>query len=199
MSSIDKALKLELPHISSYSLIVEPKTVFYNLLQKDKLYLPTQDTEAEMYERLMDTMEHHGLRQYEISNFALPAFPCRHNLDCWRRKEYIGIGSAACGFMGNVRWQNPPALQDYLAGMPSEETVISPEEARFESMMRGLRTMEGVSEKDFLAMHGVSLEKAFGRQLKKPLQEGLIKWENGRVFLTETGLSLQNRILVELL
>lgn len=197
--TLEKALALSPTHLSCYGLIVEEGTLLSHQVEKGLWQLPDEETERREYALCQSMLAAHGFVQYEISNFALPAFPCRHNLDCWRRKEYIGIGSAACGFMGNVRWQNPPALQDYLAGMPSDETIISPEEARFESMMLGLRTMEGVSEKDFLAMHGVSLEKAFGRQLKKPLQEGLIKWENGRVFLTETGLSLQNRILVELL
>ncbi len=70
--TLDKALSLELPHYSGYSLIVEPKTVFYNLMNKGRLPLPGEDLEAEMFSMLIDRMKSAGKEQYEISNFAQP-------------------------------------------------------------------------------------------------------------------------------
>lgn len=193
------ALALSPTHLSCYGLIVEEGTVLARQVEKGLWQLPDEETERREYALCRRLLLEKGFVQYEISNFALPDFHCRHNLDCWRRKEYIGIGSAACGLMGNVRWQNPPSLQDYLNGVPAAEEIISKEDAMFETMMLGLRTMEGVSQERFLKMHGLSLQKVYGEKLQKPLREKLVQWENGYVRLTETGLSLQNRVLVELM
>lgn len=193
------ALALSPTHLSCYGLIVEDGTPLQKQVESGAWSLPPEEDEREEYECCRETLAAHGFEQYEISNFALPGHACRHNLDCWRRKEYIGIGSSACGFMGDIRYQNPPALSDYLRGVPPEITRITPEDARFESMMLGLRTMEGVREEEFLRMHGMTMEQAFGAKLLKPLREGLIRWQDGRVFLTRKGMDLQNRVLVELL
>lgn len=197
--SLKKALALSPTHLSCYGLIVEAGTPLKTRVDRGEWTLPEEDEERAMYECCRETLALHGFQQYEISNFALPGFSCRHNVDCWKRKEYLGLGSAACGFLGNQRFQNPPLLSDYLAGVAPEITEISPEDARFESVMLGLRMMEGVSEEEFLRMHGVSLRHTYGKALEKPLAEGLISWEQGYLRLTRRGMDVQNRILVELL
>ena len=197
--SLNAALSLSPTHLSCYGLILEEGTPLFRQVRDGVYILPDEDTEREMYELCREKLFSHGFQQYEISNFALPGFACRHNLDCWRRKEYVGLGCAACGFSGSVRYQNPPSLTDYLNGKPPEETILSPEDARFESVMLGLRTMEGVSEAEFLRAHGVTLRDAFGDKLRKPLDQGLIQWQNGFLRLTRRGMDLQNAVLVELL
>lgn len=197
--TLDAALALEPTHLSCYGLIVEEGTKMRQMVDGGAWPLPEEEAERDMYEYCRETLVRHGFLQYEISNFALPGYACRHNADCWRRKEYIGLGSAACGFLGNVRYRNPPSLDDYLAGAPPEETVLSPEDAMFESVMLGLRMMEGVSERDFLQMHGVSLRAVYGEKLKKPLAQGLVEWRDGYLRLTRRGMDVQNSVLVELL
>ena len=197
--TLDAALALSPTHLSCYGLIVEEGTELARRVKSGEWTLPDEDTEREMYERCRETLFSRGFEQYEISNFALPGYMCRHNADCWKRKEYIGLGSAACGFWENTRYQNPPLLDDYLAGKPAEETAVSPEEARFESMMLGLRMMEGVSDQDFTAAHGVTIREAFGKRLERPLQRGLIEWKGGRLCLTRKGMDVQNSVLVDLL
>ena len=198
-ASLDAALSLSPTHLSCYGLILEEGTPLFRQVREGVYTLPDEDTEREMYETCRQSLARHGFRQYEISNFALPGFACRHNLDCWRRKEYVGLGCAACGFLGSVRYQNPTSLADYLGDKPPEETILSPEDARFESVMLGLRTMEGVSEADFLRMHGVTLRDAFGEKLQKPLDQGLIQWQDGFLRLTRRGMDVQNAVLVALL
>src|SRR5690606_7118640 len=78
--TLEQAFAFNLPHFSAYSLIIEPKTVFYNLMMKGKLNTVTEDLEADMYEKLMSEMEKRGLLQYEISNFARQGSESRHNL-----------------------------------------------------------------------------------------------------------------------
>ena len=197
--SLSAALALSPTHLSCYGLIVEEGTPLREKVIRGEWALPQEDDERAMYELCRETLFRHGFQQYEISNFALPGYACRHNMDCWRRKEYIGLGSAACGFLGNIRYQNPPDLGDYLAGKAPEETMISPEDARFESVMLGLRMMEGVSEEAFFHMHGVTLRDAFGEKLPKPLRQGLVEWRDGSLRLTRRGMDVQNSVLVELL
>lgn len=93
--TLDKATNLGLEHYSGYSLIVEPKTVFYNLMNKGKLPLPGEDAEAEMLEMLIAHMEENGRQQYEISNFAMPGYESVHNLLYWENESYAGIGAGA--------------------------------------------------------------------------------------------------------
>jgi len=197
--TLREALALAPTHLSCYGLIVEEGTRMQQMVDSGAWALPDEEEERAMYERCRETLFAHGFTQYEISNFSLPGFACRHNTDCWRRKEYLGLGCAAAGFMNGVRSQNPSDLDAYLRGDPPEEIPITPADARFESVMLGLRMTEGVNERDFLLMHGVSLRDAYGEKLKKPLAEGLVVWENGFLRLTRRGMDVQNRVLVELM
>lgn len=197
--TLQAALALRPTHLSCYGLIVEEGTRMQEMVSSGRWILPDEETERAQYECCRETLFSHGFLQYEISNFALPGYACRHNVDCWKRKEYLGIGSAACGFLKNIRYRNPPGLSAYLRGDPPEETLITPEDARFESVMLGLRMTDGVSEAEFERMHGVSLRSAFGDKLSKPLAQGLVMWRDGCLRLTRRGMDLQNRVLVELL
>ena len=97
--SLKIAMELDLPHYSIYSLILEQKTVFYNLMRQGKLPLPSQDEEADMFQLAMDSMESFGRHHYEISNYALPGFESRHNLHYWKADEYLGFGAGAHGYL----------------------------------------------------------------------------------------------------
>jgi len=197
--TLDAFLSLSPTHLSCYGLIVEEGTLLHRQVEKKLWQLPEEDDERAMYDLCLTTLEKHGFEHYEISNFALPGLRCRHNADCWQRKEYIGLGCAASGFLGNKRWQNPPSLDAYLAHQPGEITLLSPEDAMFESLMLGLRMMDGVSADAFFRMHGVTLDSIYGKKLKKPISQGLIAWQDGYLRLTRRGMDMQNAVLVELL
>ena len=197
--TLEQALALSPTHLSCYGLIVEEGTRMQKMVEEGHWQLPDEGTERQMYELCREMLQQHGMVQYEISNFALPGYACRHNTDCWKRKEYLGLGSAACSFLDEKRITNPAALDDYLSGISPEILSISPEEARFESIMLGLRMMEGVSDKDFRARHGLSIQETFGEKMKKPLKAGLISWDGDHLRLTRRGMDLQNMVLVEFL
>lgn len=197
--TLSAALALSPTHLSCYGLIVEEGTQMKRMVDDGVWTLPDEDAERAMYECCRETLAANGFEQYEISNFSLPGFACRHNADCWERKEYLGLGSAACGFLNDQRFQNPPSLDDYLAGKPAQVTFLTPEDARFESVMLGLRMMKGVSDAAFRQMHGLSIEDAFGEKLIKPLRQGLVEWQEGSLRLTRRGMDVQNAVLVELM
>ena len=139
------------------------------------------------------------MRQYEISNFAYPGRECRHNVDVWKRGEYIGIGCAAAGFTDGVRRQNPASLEAYLRGDPPAEERISPQDAMFESVMLGLRLTEGISDAEFFARHGKTLREEYGARWGRAMKNGLLTYENGVLRLTRRGMDVQNSVLVELM
>ena len=197
--TLEAAIALSPTHLSCYGLIVEEGTPICRDIAAGKLALPDEEVEREMYELARQTLAEHGFQQYEISNFAREGYACRHNVGCWTRVPYLGFGSAAHSFFDECRTMNPSKLDAYLAGEEPKTEQISKEEARFESMMLGLRMTRGVKDEDFTRMHGMSIREAFGEKLDKPIGAGLLEWHEGALRLTRLGMDLQNSVLVDLM
>ncbi|MFZ5830703.1 MAG: radical SAM family heme chaperone HemW [Planctomycetota bacterium] len=193
------ALALHPTHVSCYGLIVEEETPIYLDISAGKLALPDEGVERAMYELARQTLAEHDFEQYEISNFACPGYACRHNLACWTRVPYLGFGCAAHSFFDEWRTTNPSTLDAYLAGEEPTTERISAEEARFESLMLGLRMTCGVKDEDFAHMHGMTIREAFGEKLDTPISGGLLEWHQGSLRLTRLGMDLQNSVLVDLM
>ena len=193
------AIALSPTHLSCYGLMVEDGTPLCRDITGGKLALPDEEIEREMYELARQTLAEHGFQQYEISNFAREGCACRHNVGCWTRVPYLGFGCAAHSFFEQCRTMNPSKLDAYLAGEEPKTEHISREEARFESMMLGLRMTRGVKDVDFSRMHGMSIREAFGEKLDKPIGDGLLQWHEGALRLTRRGMDLQNSALVDLM
>jgi len=198
--SIEKALELDVEHISSYSLIVEPKTVFYNLMRKGKLHTPSEDDEAKMYGFLMDTLAKSNFNQYEISNFAKPGYESRHNLTYWDNEEYYGIGAGAHGYVGGVRRSNVAPIKRYmdLVGETGfaylDQHVVTKGEQLEEEMFLGLRKTKGVSKERFEEKFGQSIQSVFGDAIAEQVKLGLLTDEDGYVRLTTKGRFLGNEV-----
>ncbi|RKJ36553.1 radical SAM family heme chaperone HemW, partial [Butyricicoccus sp. 1XD8-22] len=183
--TLEKALALNLPHYSAYSLIVEPKTVFYIQYAKGKLNLPTEDLEAEMYDILMKKMELHDLKQYEISNFAKDGHISTHNKIYWDNDEYVGIGAGAHGYIQNIRYSNIGPIRKYLDTILNGERPIlhehevTIEEKCEEQMFLGLRKNEGVSFEAFEKKFGISMLDKYKGIIDQLVAEELLiadKW-----------------------
>ena len=197
--TLEAAIALSPTHLSCYGLIVEEGTPICRDIAAGKLALPDEEVERDMYELARQTLAEHGFQQYEISNFAREGYACRHNVGCWTRVPYLGFGCAAHSFFDECRTMNPSKLDAYLAGEEPKTEQISKEEARFESMMLGLRMTRGVKDEDFTRMHGMSIREAFGEKLDKPIGGGLLEWHEGALRLTRLGMDLQNSVNAGLL
>lgn len=193
------AMALLPTHLSCYGLMVEEGTPICRAITTGKLTLPEEDVERAMYELARQTLTEHGFHQYELSNFAREGYACRHNIGCWTRVPYLGFGCAAHSFFDECRTMNPSTLEAYLAGEESKTEQVSQEQARFESMMLGLRMTRGVKNEDFARMHGMSIREAFGAKLDKPISQGLLEWHEDALRLTRLGMDLENSVLVELM
>jgi putative oxygen-independent coproporphyrinogen III oxidase len=198
--TLKKALELELPHYSAYSLIVEPKTVFYNLMRKGKLSLPSQEQEAAMYEVLIETMEKYGINQYEISNFAKAGYESKHNLVYWDNNEYYGLGAGAHGYINGVRYSNFGPLKKYMEPIAAgkvptiQEHSVTREEMMEEEMFLGLRKTEGVSKSVFIEKFGCPIESVFQSSLEEMQNRKLLLVDDERVALTKQGRFLGNEV-----
>ena len=197
--TLDAALDLRPQHVSCYALIVEEGTPLHSWVKKGQVALPGEDMDRAMYGLCRDTLEKRGFHQYEISNFALSGRECRHNVNCWQRRDYLGFGCAAHSLWREERRANPRELDDYLSGRPPETETISPADARFEYMMLGLRLTAGVSEADYEQRFGQGLWDTYGLRLEPALRDGRLQRQDGRIFLTRRGMDVMNSVLVALL
>ncbi|GGF07518.1 oxygen-independent coproporphyrinogen-III oxidase-like protein YqeR [Halobacillus andaensis] len=204
-ATIDEALQFDLPHYSSYSLQIEPKTIFYQRYKKGKLIKPPEEDEAEMYELLQAKLAAHGVNQYEISNFAKPGYESQHNLTYWNNEHYFGIGAGAHGYLPGIRTINIRPLPAYVKqamanGRPIlHEESVGVKEQMEEEMFLGLRKVEGVSTGRFEEKYGCTIESVFKNAVPHLKQRGLLKEGNGNVFLTERGRLLGNEVFQEFL
>ena len=199
-ASLDTALSLGAEHYSVYSLIVEPKTVFYNLMKKGRLHLPQQEQEAEMYELVMNKMTGAGIHQYEISNFAKKGFESRHNLTYWSNEEYFGFGAGAHGYINGKRTVNAGPVKHYIdlidkSGCPYKEIhQVTRNEQIEEEMFLGLRKTAGVSKERFFEKYGTPLDDLFADVLRTLEEKGLVFNTEKSVCLTHDGKLLGNEV-----
>ena len=198
--SLDKALSLDLPHYSLYSLILENQTVFYNLARQGRLHLPDEDEEGDMFDLAASFMEAHGRKQYEVSNFAIPGKESQHNLVYWNNEEYYGLGAGASGYLDGVRYRNFGPIQQYMQPLkeqkrPIRDEEILTEQARMEEeLFLGLRKREGVSYALFYEKFKQSLDEVFGNVIEELVAEKLLVKDTQHIALTRRGLALGNNV-----
>lgn len=120
-------LKLKPKHISIYSLIVEENTQLDKMLDEGKITLPNDEYERKEYAYTKNTLELNGYKHYEISNFAQEGYKSKHNVSCWKQKEYIGLGVAAHSYINGIRFSNTTNLPKYLKNekfeIPNEKEI----------------------------------------------------------------------------
>ncbi len=144
-------------HVSAYALTIEEKTMFGSLHRAGKLRVAPEEQYAALFEQAERSFDDLGWTHYEVSNYAADGEESRHNLHYWRGGAYVGLGAAAVGCLDvgagrAVRWRNQPSPQRYLAqhALDAELETLGPDELVRESLMLGLRTIEGM---DLAATH----------------------------------------------
>ena len=162
-ANIDKALALNVPHISSYALTVEPKTTLHHLIQKGEIPLPDDGVAHEHFLRLVEVLQANGFVHYELSNFGLPGYFSQNNTAYWQGKKYLGIGPSAHSFDGISRSWNVANNVRYIQhidqqNLPSEKEYLSLADRYNEYIMTGLRTIWGVSLDKIQADFGAKFE-----------------------------------------
>ena len=199
--SIDLAIMGGASHISVYALTPEEGTPMYgNYLNGD---LPDADTVAELYEFAVKYLKKKGFDRYEVSNFAKEGFFSRHNMNYWRRGEYIGFGVSASSFIGGRRFTNTERIDEYIhcllngkyAEVYSEK--IEGKDAKDEFVMLALRTERGVVLKEYRAAFGSDFTADYGEPLRT--QEKFLDVNDERIKIKDEYLYVQNSIIVNLM
>jgi oxygen-independent coproporphyrinogen-3 oxidase len=185
-------------HISMYALTVEDGTPIYTDYLNGEL--PDSDEVAKMYEYGCSLLKERGFERYEISNFAKKGYESRHNLNYWKRGEYIGFGVSASSFMRGARFTNTFDLDEYMKCIISgfypaiDCETVNEVDAKFEFIMLALRTKYGVSRKEYEEAFSSSLDEDFKYALQKTAK--YLEDDGDRVKIKEEFLFVQNTILM---
>ena len=187
-------------HISSYSLIVEEGTPFFEKYADNPPV--DDDTDRFMYERTKEFLAENGYERYEISNYAQKGKECQHNLKYWRREDYLGLGLGAASFMNHERFSNVRSMKQYIdriteQSFPVDEASIeklSTADERAEFMFLGLRCMKGVSMEDFKRCFGEEMMVCYKEEITSCIEQGLLEREGYRLRLTPRGIDVSNRV-----
>jgi oxygen-independent coproporphyrinogen-3 oxidase len=200
--NMNTVFALEVPHLSAYSMTVEPKTALAYQIQKKKQPAISDQQSAAQFSALMEAVEQKGFDHYEISNFSKPGQHSKHNSNYWKGIKYLGIGPSAHSYNGQTRQWNIANNAKYLEGiskntLPSETEHLTETNRLNEYVMTSLRTMWGLSLlklEDIAAGSSVILIKAASRFFDK----NWIYEKEQHVYLTREGKFFADYIAAEL-
>jgi oxygen-independent coproporphyrinogen-3 oxidase len=201
--SLEQTLHLNPEHISCYTLIFEPGTVFYKKMQRGDMQPLNEDEEAAYYEIAREILEPQGYQQYEISNFARGFdHACRHNLIYWKHRPYLGLGPSAHSFFRNTRFANKRSLPAYLKSLAKNELPLdfreelSPEQLMFEYTFLSLRLREGVDLNDFRQRFGTDFGKKYHSAIRRLTENKLIEFDDRVLRLSKEGWIVADTVAV---
>lgn len=197
-------------HVAAYSLIVEEHTPLAGQIQTGEVRANPTDLEAHMYERTMEVLRGHGYDHYEVSNYALPGFRCRHNCAYWSHEDYLGFGPSAHSFRkagdgrSGRRWWNISDLATYLERLGrgvlpvGGEEQVGPREMLAERILLGLRS-GGLDVTGLSADFAFDLKMRWGCLLDKMIEDGMAVFREDRLRLTSKGFLVCDEICRRLL
>ncbi|MBQ9045765.1 MAG: radical SAM family heme chaperone HemW [Oscillospiraceae bacterium] len=201
-----RALQLHPEHISGYGLKLEPGTPMAEEYADSPL-VPDEDTQADMYLSMVETLRQYGYRQYEISNFCITGYESRHNMKYWRLEDYVGFGPGAHSCVDGLRYSYVRDRERYVncvlggavsGGMLDEYERIGDFERGAEYLMLGMRTARGVSEAEYTAIYNSSFD-GIADTLDDYVRRGWAVEEDGRWHFTPAGFLISNTLIRALL
>ena len=194
-------IHLGVKHISTYSLILEEKTILKKLYDEKKFSLYDEDSEKELYQKIIKYLKKKKFIHYEISNFAKKGYESIHNLTYWNNKNYIGVGPSASYYLGNIRYTNVKNLEKYFQGIDNnfleyyEKVELSIKDMMSEELIMGLRKIKGININEFQEKFNISIYDAFPI-VKKLLDLKVLALKNNYLFIPSDKLYLSNEVLV---
>jgi oxygen-independent coproporphyrinogen III oxidase len=201
--SLQSAIDLDIQHISTYALTYEEDTPLQYAVSKGKVKPIDEETDRAMYETAIEKLEDAGFKQYEISNFARLGFECKHNLNYWANKPYIGTGPAAGSFWQGRRTINISDITKYIDAIEhgldaTEENEISnPVQVACETAVLNLRRRTGIDFAEFKKQTGFDAKELFTKPIAEYKKLGLIEETNGQLFLTQKALPIADSVLCD--
>jgi oxygen-independent coproporphyrinogen-3 oxidase len=203
--SLEAAIAIGTPHLSCYGLTYEPNTAI-TVRKRLGHFIPAEETdELRMMRHARARLADAGLPAYEISNYARPGEPCRHNLLYWTGGNYIGLGPSAASHVEGWRWKNRPHLGEWeravaAAQLPAAELEkLAPDQRRGEWVMLRLRLSQGVAFADYAERWGRDAREDYSDELARLSKVGLLVIDDARFVLSDAGLAVADAIASEFL
>lgn len=203
--SLEEVAKLNPEHISAYSLIIEEGTPLYKLYNEDKLKLPSEEEEREMYKKCKNILIENGYHQYEISNYAKEGKECLHNEVYWMCNEYIGVGASSSSYIDGKRIKNIDDLREYIKRIGSGKSIVDEEIINTkndnieEFMFMGLRMNCGIEEEEFKRRFHTDVDNVYKDVIEGNINKGLLERKRGRIYLTDKGIELSNMVMSDMI
>lgn len=202
--NLNKTIELQVPHVSSYALTIEPKTALSAWVKKNKTAPPKEAEQNKEFYYMSDFLKENEFQHYEISNFAKKGFESRHNSAYWKYKEYLGIGPSAHSYNGrNERSWNVANNSIYIKNLaenklPKETEILSEKDQYNEMLMIGLRTIWGVDLLKMKEMFSDEIMEAFQKNIQAKLDEGLLEVKENQLIIPEKHWFLADGIASDL-
>lgn len=202
--NLSKTIELQVPHISSYALTVEPKTALESWISKNKINAPKESEQNKEFYYMSDFLKENGFDHYEISNFGKPGFHSRHNSAYWKYSEYLGIGPSAHSYNGNNQrnWNianNSIYIKNLNENILPKETEILSEKDQFnEMLMIGLRTIRGADLQKMKEKFSSEIMGKFHQEIQPKIADGILIIENNHLKIPEKHWFLADGIASDL-
>ena len=199
--TLEEISNLNPEHISAYSLIIEEGTCFYNLYKQNKLELPSEENEREMYLLTKKILSKKGYHQYEISNFSKEGKECLHNKVYWKCNEYLGLGVSASSFIDENRIKNIDNIEEYIGKIDKNENVIdeihrnTKKDDYEEFVFMGLRMINGIESSEFKRRFGKDIYDVYKNVIEKNIKKELLINDSGRLYLSSKGIEISNYVM----
>lgn len=206
--SLDRVIALNPEHISSYSLIIEEGTPFFEKYSENAPFykdLPDENVERAMYELTVSKLLESGYDRYEISNYAKKGFISRHNTAYWNRTEYLGLGVGASSFFKGKRYKNISNVKEYIKRISGKNDIrenikkLTLNESMEEFMFLGLRLTDGIKKECFKNNFNKNIEEIYGDIISKHINNGLLIDTGEHLKLSEKGFDVSNYVLCDFL
>lgn len=203
--TLEKIIQKNPEHISVYSLIIEEETIIEKLINENKLQLPDEETERIMYWTVVNELKENGYNQYEISNFSKKTHESKHNTNCWKQKQYIGLGTSAHSYLNKKRYSNTNNIEEYIKNIQENnisKNITIHEEQTEEStmneyMLLGLRMIQGININEFKQKFKTDPTIKYKKILEKLQKENLIQITKTSIKLTKQGIDFGNIVWEE--
>jgi oxygen-independent coproporphyrinogen-3 oxidase len=202
-ATLKQVLDTSIKHISIYGLIYEPGTPLYKALNRGKITPLSEDVELDIFDTSQILLTENGFLWYEISNYSIEGFECKHNLTYWEGGDYLGIGASSHSLIEDERYSNTPNIGAYINLIKMKQSPrvwvqkLLPLDRAKELIILGLRLRKGVLLSDVYKKTGVDILKLYYNSIEKLKDNGLLNFDGNRISLTERGRLLGNLVFEE--
>lgn len=195
--------QLNIPHLSAYTLTVEPNTALHHQVKTQQTQLPTDEQTIRQFELLIQKTKKFGLTQYEVSNFGKEGFYSFHNSNYWKGVEYLGIGPSAHSFIGGKRYWNVANNLKYINAIENntsyyEEEIIDHATSYNEYILTHLRTIWGIDRNYIYSTYNDKIVQHFEKELARYSNSSYLQSVNNIITLTTEGIFLADKISSDL-